>query len=90
MASSLSAVCVSVLLLVIGLEAVAGQGQIGFDLPCGEDNLSCPRFVNISQRPLECYVWEDLCDGVEFCEDGTDEGRNIVSLECKQHTTCGL
>ena len=83
MASSIGVVWAAVSLLVIWLQGVRGQGQIGFELPCGVDNLSCPRTGNNSGEPLECYVWEELCNGVEICDGGTDEGRNIVSLECE-------
>ena len=80
-----SRLLVGLALLLVGWEAVRGQGAIGSELPCGEDNLSCPRIGNLSQIPLQCYTREELCNGTAFCEDGSDEGRNttIVSLECK-------
>ena len=78
-----SALCVP-LLLAAQLLTIAGQGPIGFELPCGTDNLSCPRIG--TNLPLECYEWDELCNGEEICDGGSDEGRNITisSLECKQ------
>ena len=88
MAVSVSVVSV-ILLLLLGW--VYGQGEIGFLLPCGEDNFSCPRIGNLSQIPLQCYSRAELCDGVEFCNGGSDEGRNatIVSLECENGVCVG-
>ena len=59
--------------------------EIGNDLPCEEDNFSCPRIGNLSVIPLLCYTREELCDGVELCEGGSDEGDDdtLASLECK-------
>ena len=60
--------------------------EIGNSLPCEEDNFSCPRIGNLSIIPLQCYTQEELCNGVDLCEGGSDEGNNetIVSLECKK------
>ena len=79
------------LLLLFALQShhVAAQpaleGGIGFELPCGEDNLSCPRIGNLSIIPLQCYNRSQLCDGVMFCDGSSDEGLSttISSLECK-------
>ena len=84
MASPSSALSL-LLSLALQLHCITGQGPIGSVLPCGEDNLSCPRIGNLSEIPLMCYPWEELCNGMEVCEGGSDEGRNttIISLECK-------
>ena len=84
MASPSSALSL-LLSLVLQLHCITGQGPIGFELPCGEDNLSCPRIGSLSEIPLMCYTFGELCDGVELCAGGSDEGRNttIISLECK-------
>lgn len=58
------------------------EGGIGFALPCGEDNLSCPRLDDA----LQCYTQAELCNGVQDCAGGSDEGMNLISLECKQLT----
>ena len=42
------------------------------------DNLSCPRLDNI----LQCYPEAQLCDGVQDCLTGSDEGVDIVALYC--------
>ena len=80
------------MLLVIKVHGITGQGAIGFATPCGEDNLSCPRIGNLSEIPLMCYPWEELCNGTEFCIGGSDEGRidTINSLECKLSVKCCL
>lgn len=56
-----------------------GQGPIGNETPCGEDNLSCPRI----DQTLQCYNKTMLCDGTPFCSGGSDEGANLVSLDCE-------
>ena len=73
------------LLAAIFLPSTLGQGSIGNELPCGVDNLSCPRIEN---TPLECYNMTMLCDGMDFCTGGSDEGRNLVSLDCKCLSLC--
>ena len=88
MASSCSALSLF-LLLVLELWSITSQppleGGIGFELPCGEDNLSCPHTGNVS---VQCYTREELCDGVEFCGAVSDEGKN-TSLECKPTAVTG-
>ena len=56
-----------------------GQAPIGDQTPCGEDNLSCPRIDD----DLQCYNKTMLCDGTQFCSGGSDEGANLVSLDCE-------
>ena len=79
------------LLLAIA-RGVAGQGAIGAVFPCEEpgedpdvtnpvDNLSCP----IVTGDLVCYSTSQLCDGVNFCAGGSDEGNNLVALDCKSN-----
>ena len=84
MASPSSALSL-LLSLVLQLHCITGQGDIGSVLPCGEDNFSCPRIGNLSEIPLTCYTFDELCDGAEFCDGGSDEGRvtTIISLDCK-------
>ena len=80
-----------VLLLAVA-QCVAGQGQIGRAFPCqtpgedpdqnfAEDNLSCP---NLDQNQLDCYSRAELCDGDPFCTGSSDEGIDIVALECSK------
>ncbi len=54
---------------------VYGQDQ------CPPDNLSCPRDDPIID-PLDCYQTAELCNGVDFCDDGSDEGA-VAALDCK-------
>ena len=81
---------VLVCLLLAVVQRTVGQSLIiGNDLPCeqpGEDpdpnndrdNLSCPRLDGV----LQCYSRDMLCDGVQFCQGGSDEGTNLNALEC--------
>ena len=50
-------------------------------LPCGDD-LSCPRVGNITQ----CFNRSELCNMVEFCSDGSDEG--LVNPEIPSNLEC--
>ncbi len=61
------------------LAAVLLQAYV--DGQCPPDNLSCPR-DNPLTDPLECYQTAELCNGVDFCDDGTDEG-GVAALDCK-------
>ena len=81
---------VMLLLLLAVARRVAGQGIIGALFPCEEpgedpddtnpvDNFSCP----IVTGALVCYNTSQLCDDVDFCAGGSDEGNNLVALECK-------
>ncbi len=47
---------------------------------CPPDNLSCPR--DDVNDPLECYQTAQLCNGIDFCDDGSDEG-GVAALDCK-------
>ena len=49
------------------------------------DNLSCPRTDGV----LQCYPRSELCNGVEFCDDGSDEGRSLDALDC-EYNDCVL
>ncbi len=74
----------SVFLLLALFSCSYAQGPIGFDDVCQRelgvgDNLSCPRGDGV----LQCYVRSQLCDGVAYCGDGSDEGRNVQSLDCE-------
>lgn len=53
--------------------------DIGTYLPCGEDNLACPRADGV----MECFNGSMLCDGTPFCAGGSDEGYNLAALNCK-------
>ena len=79
-------------LLLAVVRRAAGQGAVGVSFPCeapGEDpdpqfptdNLSCPI---ANQAFLECYSRAQLCDGVNDCSGGSDEGATLVSLECSK------
>ena len=68
----------------------AGQGISGQTFPCEaagedpnpndpEDNLSCPGLTN----DLVCYSRAELCSGIPFCSGGSDEGLNLLALDCK-------
>ena len=48
-----------------------------------EDNLSCPRLDQV----LQCYSEAQLCNGVEDCDGGSDEGADLVALECGKLST---
>ena len=82
-------------LLIFILSLIArrgsGQGIIGATFPCEDlipnpnpndntDNLSCP---NTDQSVLVCYPRSELCNDVQFCAGGSDEGRDLVALDCK-------
>ena len=66
------------------------QAPIAFEDTCQDqqgipDNLSCPR----DDGALQCYRRSQLCDGVEFCDDGSDEGLNLNALDC-EYNDCVL
>ena len=67
-------------LFTVVARRVAGQGAVARLLPCGVDNLSCP---NTDQSILECYPFTQLCDTIEQCDGGSDEGTDLVALECE-------
>lgn len=61
-----------------------GQAPIAFEDTCQiqqgiSDNLSCPE----DDESLNCYPASQLCNGPEFCADGSDEGRSLNALDCK-------
>ena len=82
---------VLVCLLLAVVQRTVGQNLItGNDLPCqqpGEDpdpnndrdNLSCPL---LDPNELQCYSMTMLCDGNQDCVGGSDEGTDLVALEC--------
>ena len=82
---------VLVCLLLAVVKRTVGQSlSIGNDLPCeqpGEDpddthdrdNLSCPL---LDPNELACYSRAMLCDGVEDCVGGSDEGTSLIALQC--------
>ena len=82
---------VLVCLLLAVVQRTVGQSfSSGNALPCeqpGEDpdpnhdrdNLSCPL---LDPNDLKCYSRDMLCDGNEDCDGGSDEGVNLVALEC--------
>lgn len=47
-----------------------------------DDNLSCP---NVATEGVACLPRTALCNGVNDCEDGADEGEPalMASLNCK-------
>ena len=62
----------------------AGQAPIATDDICLReqnvpDNLSCPRL----DGQLQCYSRNELCNQVQFCADGSDEGNSLRALDCK-------
>ena len=84
-------------LLLAVIQRTIGQGLIGVALPCeapGEDpdpndpenNFSCPIQ---DQTILECYSRAELCNGNPFCMGGSDEGTDLVSLECGKRISQG-
>ena len=75
----------SVCLLFVALWAVSfGQDA----LPCGDDNLSCPR-TDPDSQPLMCLTVAELCEGNQFCPGGQDEGNNLAALNCRMvHSNC--
>ena len=83
---------VLVCLLLAVVQRTVGQSfSIGNDLPCEDrddpdpnndrDNLSCPL---LDPNELQCYSRDMLCDGNEDCDGGSDEGTNLVALECSK------
>lgn len=72
---------VSVLSLLV---AILLQGCVATkqSLRCLPDNLSCPRKDPVNE-PLQCYTTAELCDGVAFCADRSDEGGAVAALGCK-------
>ena len=78
-------------LLLAVVRRASGQGLIGIALPCQDpnvdpdqdnprDNFSCPRFDGM----LQCYSFDELCDGDAFCASGSDEGMDLIALECSR------
>ena len=65
-------------------DPTAYDPEIGSRLPCGDDNLSCPRLDGV----LECYNRSMLCDDEVFCMGGSDEGQDLVALNCKYCSWC--
>ena len=51
-------------------------------LPCGVDNLSCPR-TDPDSQPLMCFTVAELCEGNQFCPGGQDEGDHLAALNCE-------
>ena len=82
--------CLTVLAVLVLSVAVSVQAQnltiANYD-PCAaqlgqaspSDNLSC----EFSTTGLRCYPRSQLCNGVNFCVTGSDEGDNIAALDCK-------
>ena len=79
-------------LLLTVAQRVVGQSSVGVELPCQapssdpdpnnpRDNLSCP---NTDPSILECYSRAELCNNVQFCTGGSDEGADLVALECRK------
>ena len=65
----------------------AGQAPIATDNVClrlqnVSDNLSGPPSLE-SDGLLRCYSQNELCNQVQFCSTGSDEGNNVVALDCK-------
>ena len=52
-------------------------------LPCGVDNLSCPR-TDPDNQPRLCFTMAQLCEGSQLCSGGQDEGDNLAALNCKK------
>ena len=78
-------------LLLAVVRRASGQGLIGIELPCQDpnidpdpdnfrDNFSCPRL----DEALQCYSFDELCDDIALCEGGSDEGMDLVALECSR------
>ena len=64
-------------LVLLILRRVDTQNNVtGFALPCGDDNLSCP-------TTGRCLTTDQLCDGIDDCPGGIDEGDDFASLDCK-------
>ena len=51
-------------------------------LPCGVDNLSCPR-TDPDSQPQTCFTVAELCEGNQFCPGGQDEGDHLAALNCE-------
>lgn len=78
-------------LLAVARRAVGQDLLIGNWRPCQDpgsdpdpdnptDNLSCPRLDSI----LQCYPLSQLCNRVQDCDGGSDEGSDLVALECSK------
>ncbi len=67
--------------LICVIAAVLVQAHVHGQNLCPPDNLSCPRDDPVND-PLECYQTAELCDGFDFCGDGSDEG-GVAALDCK-------
>lgn len=46
------------------------------------DNLSCPPDASGN---VTCLTVSDICDDIETCSDGADEGETNSALDCKFH-----
>ncbi len=78
MSKQLCSVVVAVCLLC-GLALCVGQVPIVEDV-CPDDNLSCERNSTI----IECFSRNELCNGISFCADRSDEGQTTgTGLDCK-------
>ena len=65
--------------LMIGTFLPCDQSGVDPDPNNAEDNFSCPI---LDQNILQCYSTAQLCDGSRICSGGSDEGDNLVALEC--------
>lgn len=70
------------------LDPCAMEGQL--TVPPGRnfsDNLSCPRTVLSRNNRMQCFNQSELCNGIEFCDMGSDEGVDnnyfFMQLDCK-------
>ena len=47
-----------------------------------EDNLSCP---DVAEQTGTCFPRGALCDGVQNCSSGIDEGDTLATLACGEY-----
>ena len=70
------------LVLLLLQHADSQNMDVGNALPCGEDNLSC---INVfdPDDPNDCLTRAQLCNVMDDCVGGEDEGVGSNTLVCK-------
>ena len=73
---------IPLVLLILQRAKTQNMDHVGNALPCGDDNLSCINAVT-PDDPNDCLTTDQLCNNVDDCAGGLDEGVEFASLDCK-------